>query len=134
MENKLNLKKIFFLILIFVSCENTDDIFFDEKIFDENFEKLSEKSKKKYIDSLFAEVNNRNDDSIKVKTLFDLSNQYYYLNDYKSSFTTSKNANEIATKLKDSLSIGKSLYYMGDCFTELYVFKLNWTFAKRVFS
>lgn len=48
--------------------------------------------------------------------LFEISAEYYYLNDTKNSFITSKHIFNLSQKIGDSVSIGRSLYYMGDCF------------------
>ncbi|WP_353148766.1 ATP-binding protein [Flavobacterium sp.] len=53
---------------------------------------------------------------MKVQYLFDVSNQYYFLKNYKLSITASKNAHLTALKIEDSLNLGRALYYIGDCY------------------
>jgi tetratricopeptide (TPR) repeat protein len=46
--------------------------------------------------------------------LFDLSTEYYYLNQYKKSLKVCKKALSKSILVKDTLGIAKSYYYMGD--------------------
>ena len=112
------MKKIFFLFLILISCNDSNNIIIDKNLFNDNYENLSYKQKMFFLDSLRIKTNGFSNNSIKLEQLFKIAAEYYYIKDYSSSYKTSKNAYTTAIKLKDSFSIGRSLYYMGDCFTE----------------
>lgn len=112
------MKKLLFIFLIFISCNRKGNTLFNEDSFNAKFEKVPEKQKKSYLDSLYSETINDKNDSIKLKKLFKIASEYYYLKENKSSFKASKKALESALIIKDSFSIGRSLYYMGDCFME----------------
>lgn len=112
------MKKILFFILLLFSCEKRNDSKFEKNIFSEKYENLSINQKKKYLDSIHIQLTQLNDDSTKINSLFDLSNKYYYLKDFKSSIKVSRDIHKTSEILKDSFNIGKSLYYMGDCFMD----------------
>jgi signal transduction histidine kinase len=115
------LKKIslYILFFIFLSCRDTKETSTIEKdIIPNDFNSYSNFEKKKYLDSIFNELIFSSDDSLKIKNLFEICNQYYYQKDYISSIKTSKEVFDSASKLKDSLNIGRSLYYIGDCYLD----------------
>ncbi len=88
------------------------------EILPKNFENYSIIEKNNFFDSIFNQTDNLNNDSIKIKFLFEISNQYFYLKNYYFSIKASKKAFETALKIKDSISMGRSLYYIGDCYLE----------------
>lgn len=88
------------------------------EILPKKFENYSIIEKNKFLDSIFNQANNKNNDSIKIKILFEISNQYFYLKNYIFSVEASKKAFETALIIKDSISMGRSLYYIGDCFLD----------------
>jgi signal transduction histidine kinase len=113
------LKNTFFLviiILLFYSCTNKKSSFSSESIYSNQYSNLPNQKKTKFLDSLKTDIEFIKDDSLKIKLLFEISAEYYYLNDTKNSFITSKQIFNLSQKIGDSVSIGRSLYYMGDCF------------------
>ncbi len=113
------MKKTFFLviiILLFYSCTNKKSSFSSESIYSNQYNNLTNQKKTKFLDSLKTDIQFIKDDSLKIKLLFEISAEYYYLNDTKNSFITSKQIFNLSQKIGDSVSIGRSLYYMGDCF------------------
>ncbi len=113
------MKKTFFLviiILLFYSCTNKKSSFSSESIYSNQYSNLPNQKKTKFLDSLKTDIEFIKDDSLKIKLLFEISAEYYYLNDTKNSFITSKQIFNLSQKIGDSVSIGRSLYYMGDCF------------------
>lgn len=88
------------------------------EILPKNFGNYSNIEKNSFLDSIFNQTDNQNNDSIKIKFLFEISNQYFYLKKYNFSIKASKKAFETALKIKDSISMGRSLYYIGDCYLE----------------
>jgi signal transduction histidine kinase len=108
---------VIFLILLIFSCnhkENSEN--FKKEIIPYNFDKFTPTKKNTYLKFLFDSISNLENDSLKVQYLFDVSNQYYFLKNYKLSITASKNAHLTALKIKDSLNLGRALYYIGDCY------------------
>ncbi len=113
------MKNTFFLviiILLFYSCTNKKSSFSSESIYSNQYSNLPNQKKTKFLDSLKTDIEFIKDDSLKIKLLFEISAEYYYLNDTKNSFITSKQIFNLSQKIGDSVSIGRSLYYMGDCF------------------
>ena len=88
------------------------------EILPKNFGNYSNIEKNNFLDSIFNQTDNQNNDSIKIKFLFEISNQYFYLKKYNFSIKATKKAFETALKIKDSISMGRSLYYIGDCYLE----------------
>ena len=104
------------LFIFFLSCQK-DTIDSSEKRF--NFEKLKNldrQSKILILDSLKNSVQPSQKDTITLKLLFDLSTEYYYLNESKKSHQVTLQALDIATKNNDSLKIAKAYYYIGDSY------------------
>lgn len=108
---------VIFLILLIYSCnhkENREN--FKKEIIPYNFDNFTSTKKNNYLKFLFDSISNLENDSLKVQYLFDVSNQYYFLKNYKLSITASKNAHLTSLKIKDSLNLGRALYYIGDCY------------------
>ena len=72
--------------------------------------------KNSYLDSLLLITTKINNDSINRKFLFDLSTEFYYLNQFNKSLKTSKRVLQLSILSKDTLGIAKSLYYIGDSY------------------
>ncbi len=68
------------------------------------------------LDSLLLITTKINNDSNSRKFLFDLSTEFYYLNQFNKSFKTSKRVLQLSIVSKDTLGIAKSLYYIGDSY------------------
>lgn len=112
------MKKILFIILFLFSCNDRENITIKNSIFNSKFESFSKEEKNFFLDSTYNEISDLKNDSIKIKYLFELSNQYYYVKNNKLSFKTSKEAYDIASSTKDSFNMGKAYYYIGDCFMD----------------
>ena len=113
------MKKYFIILLLFVYCHDKDNVsFMQNKLIPNNFNSLSLINKKKYLNSLRDTLLISQDDSLKIKYLFELSNQYYFLKDNKSSAEVSKIAYKTSIVTSDSISIGRALYYIGDCYMD----------------
>jgi signal transduction histidine kinase len=108
---------VIFLILLIYSCNHKENRGnFKKEIIPYNFDNFTSTKKNNYLKFLFDSISNLENDSLKVQYLFDVSNQYYFLKNYKLSITASKNAHLTALKIKDSLNLGRALYYIGDCY------------------
>ena len=108
----------FFIIIFFFSCKREDLIIKDKSILDSKYSTVSVTDKKKYLDSITTVLYSSSNDSLKINYLFEIAAEYYYLEDNKSSFETSKKIFDLAKKNADSVSMGRSLYYMGDCYED----------------
>lgn len=118
-KNSINLKKILFFTFILLSCNNkeTSNSNNMSTLFEKN-KNLSQQNKNNYLDSIFLESNKITSDSTKLKTLFELAAEYYYLENNTSSLKVSKEAYVKSVTLKDSINIGRALYYIGDCYLD----------------
>lgn len=115
------MKKTFFIFLIILiySCRKEEnDVNYERKIIPDNFDFFTIAKKNNYLKSLSDSISNLNNDSLKIKYLFDVSNQSYYLKNYELSIITSKNAYSTSLIIKDSLNLGRALYYIGDCYLD----------------
>lgn len=82
----------------------------DEYYAKESFEKTL------FLDSLHNLSLKLINDSVNRKFLFELSTQYYYLNDFQKSFEVNKQVLDLSANANDSLGIAKSYHFIGDCF------------------
>lgn len=105
-------------MILLNSCKKEGSNNVKKEIIHSDFKKFSLVKKNNYLDILFDSISNLNNDSIKTSYLFDLSNEYYYLKNYKYSVKASKNAYLNALKFNDSFSAGRALYYIGDCYMD----------------
>ncbi len=99
-------------------CNSSDRVSISSVFNEATFNALPTERKNHYLDSVLINLKQYKNDSIKSKLLFKISEEYYNLNNSKSSFETSVLAYETSAKLKDSFSMGRSLYYIGDYFRE----------------
>lgn len=117
--NPVKLKKlILILFALLYSCTERPEISSSRFNLPKNFNSLSLKDKHNILDKEFINIIERKNDSSKVNALLKLSNEYYYIEDYKLSIKVSKEISSITTLIGDSINLGKSLYYIGDCFMD----------------
>lgn len=116
--NKFILSSLFSVIYFSViSCVDKNNTEINYTSFNtEKYELLKKEDKIKYLDSLLKTSNSTYNDSLFKLKYFDLSNDYYNLNDYKKSIEVCKKALRLSRLTNDSLSIGKSYSYIGDCY------------------
>lgn len=115
------MKNTFILFIILVclcsSCKRHRDIGYNSSIFkSKNYTGLDSDKKKYFLDSLHTHITFLKNDSITRCYLIDLSAEYYYINQNKKSFNTSKKALEFAKRANDTMTIAKSYYYIGDTY------------------
>lgn len=117
---KKHLRKIYYILLVIVlatSCSREKDSNLNFNIFDSNtYQSLDVNNKIYFLDSVFLANNYAKNDSLNRNFLFDLSTEYYYLNQSKKSFKVCKKALELTSYISDSLGMAKSYYFMGDCY------------------
>ena len=109
---------IFLVILIYSCNQEKNEVIFKREIIPHKFDYFTLTEKNKCLKILSDSLSNLENDSLKIQYLFDISNQSYYLKNYKLSITTSKNAHSTALKIKDSINMGRALYYIGDCYLD----------------
>lgn len=108
-----------FLVILIYSCnQEKNEVIFKREIIPHKFDYFTLTEKNNCLKTLSDSLSNLENDSLKIQYLFDISNQSYYLKNYKLSITTSKNAYSTALKIKDSINIGRALYYIGDCYLD----------------
>jgi len=69
-----------------------------------------------FLDSLNTFSNTPKNDSLTRKFLFDLSNEYYYLNKNTKSLAVCQKVLQLSKQAKDTLEIAKSFNYIGDTY------------------
>lgn len=109
---------IFLVILIYSCNQEKNEVLFKREIIPHKFDYFTLTEKNNCLKTLSDSLSNLENDSLKIQYLFDISNQSYYLKNYKLSITTSKNAHSTALKIKDSINMGRALYYIGDCYLD----------------
>ena len=104
-------------IILFISCSYNKELGSRETLFDtkEYYNKESFE-KKIYLDSLNKLSNKIINDSTNRNFLFELSTQYYYLNQFQKSLEVNKKNLIFSIEARDSLGIAMSYYYIGDCY------------------
>lgn len=111
-------KLILILFVILYSCTDKHDVSSSQFKLSENYYNLTVKNKRNILNNEFSKIIKCKNDSSKVNALLKLSNEYYYIEDYKLSIKVSKEICSITKIIGDSLNLGKSLYYIGDCFMD----------------
>lgn len=107
---------LFITLLLSTSCKKQQVALTNDLILTKEYASLKSFQKKKFLDSISLKLPSFKNDSVKINYLFEIAAAYYYLNDSKSCFRTSKEIYRLALENHDSVSVGRSLYYMGDCY------------------
>lgn len=118
-EQKL-LKNIFFLLFLFLiigSCTRPSDATVSSLLFETNSYKAMNQDKKLvFLDSLNSFSRSFKNDSLTRKYLFDLSAEYYYLNENEKSLALCQEVLQFSEKAKDTLAIAQSYFFIGDTY------------------
>ena len=77
---------------------------------------MNQDKKLVFLDSLNSLSSLLKNDAISRKYLFDLSAEYYYLNNNKKSLAVCQKVLQLSKLAKDTMAIAKSFYYIGDTF------------------
>ncbi|MCU0350346.1 MAG: tetratricopeptide repeat protein [Flavobacterium sp.] len=106
---------ILFFSLTFVCCtqkkKTEKDTFLKE-----SYQSLERNEKIRVLDSLTFFIADHKADTSALNLLFDLSTEYYYLNESKKSFDVSQKAFIMAETLKDTFKMARANYYIGDSY------------------
>jgi thioredoxin-related protein len=115
------MKKIIFVLFIISlsSCYKKDNKSSKTIVFPYNeYNQLLGKQKKEFLDSLYKDVETVPNNEQGVKYLFDLSTEYYYINDFPKSLKISRDLLEIAKDKSDTLNIAKAYSFIGDTYDQ----------------
>jgi signal transduction histidine kinase len=108
---------ICFSLLLIISCKQDNICVLNSNLFQRDVYKKSKTELKiQYLDSLEGITNEVHNDSILRSFLFDLSNEYYYQNQNKKSFTVCKKILSLSKTSRDTFSIAKAYSYIGDTY------------------
>jgi len=112
---------IFFLFAFLVCCTKPKDTSISSLVFEnKNYKAMDDDKKLLFLDSLNTFSNTPKNDSITRKFLFDLSNEYYYLNKNEKSLTVCQKVLQLSEQARDTLEIAKSYNYIGDSYDVSY--------------
>ena len=106
---------IFCTYLVFISCNEKKKVAPAADLFqNKNFVSKTATSKLIFLDSLQQASQTIFNDSVARNFLFDLSTEYFNLNQNQKSATVCKQVLQLSIVAKDTLSIAKSYSYLGD--------------------
>ena len=113
----LSLLLVFTLILF--SCEDKKNPNFNSSYFQNSkFDNLELNEKKDKLDSLKGNIIGMSPTNPNINYLFDLSNKYYYLNEFSNSIEVCKQIVKLSESINDTLLIAKSYNYIGDAYDQ----------------
>lgn len=108
---------LFFLFIFLSSCTKPKIANISSSIFENKVYRVKNPNEKlKFLDSLNSFSNSLKNDSLTRKLLFDLSSEYYYLNQSTESLSVSQRILKLSEQAKDTSAIAKSYYYIGDTY------------------
>lgn len=108
---------LFFLFIFLSSCTKSKIANISSSIFENKVYRIKNPNEKlKFLDSLNSFSNSLKNDSLTRKFLFDLSSEYYYLNQNTESLSVSQRILKLSEQAKDTSAIAKSYYYIGDTY------------------
>lgn len=114
---KLKFLLLFLYFLCFISCEKNKAIDINAKLFQNKIYKNKNKELKiKFLDSINSISNQTKNDSVFRNFLFDLSSEYYYLNENKKSLNVGKKILQLSNIAKDTFSKARANSYIGDTY------------------
>jgi hypothetical protein len=119
---KKDLKKyqvlvIYFGCLLVMSCNKDKDVNLNYKLFQgKSYQNNKPKLKIKFLDSISSLSNRMPNDSLYRHFLFDLSNEYYYLNEYSKSLEVSKKILHFSIVVNDTFTVARAYSYIGDIY------------------
>ena len=114
------MKRYIFILLALslFSCFKKENVNLNANFPYDEYNKLLGKQKRKFLDSLYKDVATIPNNGQGVKYLFDLSTEYYYINDFAKSLIISRDLLKIATDKSDTLNIAKSYSFIGDTYAQ----------------
>ena len=114
---KYQFYKLIILTTFLISCSDKKDIRLSSSVFSSQpYLTMDLDEKRIFLDSLLKTSSLSINDSLNQNFLFDLSTEFYFLNQTEKSFKVCKNALYLSLKARDTLGIAKSYYHIGDSF------------------
>jgi signal transduction histidine kinase len=108
---------IYFSFGLILSCNQEKVKSMNYKLFqNKDYQNNTNELKIKFLDSIFEHSKRMPNDTLYRNFLFNLSSEYYYLNEYSKSFEVSKKILLLSGIAKDTFSIARAYSYMGDTF------------------
>ena len=108
---------LFALFFILTFCSKKEKVNYDTSIFSSNsYSILDVKHKKIFLDSIDSSLKFSTNDSLNRSFLFNLSAEYFFINDIDKSLEVSRRIHDLSKIAKDTFSLARSYYYIGDCY------------------
>lgn len=108
---------IYFICVLILSCNQEEDKVMNYNLFHNNDYKNNKPELKiKFLDSIFKHSVKMPNDTLYRNFLFDLSGEYYYLNEYLRSNKVNKKILLLSGIAKDTFSIARAYSYIGDTY------------------
>jgi signal transduction histidine kinase len=119
-KNKLrNYNFIYYFTILYLvfSCQKDNIGIVNSSLFQTvSYKKSSSLKKIKLLDSLVSISSQNRNDSTYRKFLFDLSDEYYFNNENKKSYSITQKVLNLSLNAKDTVSIAKAYSYIGDSY------------------
>ncbi len=107
------------LSILLYSCSKREALNINSAIFaNKEYEIQNQNNKIVFLDSLSKNLEELPTDSISINFLFDLSTEYYFLNENSKSLQININALKRSNKISDTISIAKAYNYIGDAYEQ----------------
>ncbi len=115
--NKPKILIVFTICFLVIACNQHKVEGLNSKLFlNERYKKNNLKFKLNYLDSLFEISNKIPNDTVCRHFLFDLSSEYYYLNQFSKSSEVSKINIQLSSIAKDTFSLARAYSHLGDTY------------------
>lgn len=106
-----------FLFFVFISCNRENKHKTEKSLWaSQEINTLTTNQKRSFLDSISRELENEKKDSLKIDNYLKIALEYFYIDDFASSYSASTKALKFAKAFKDSSSIAKALFYLGDTY------------------
>lgn len=103
------------MLFLLFSCQKEYNRKIDSSLFQTDiYKKINSLEKINFLDSLASNSTQNRNDSLYRKFLFDLSDEYYYINQNKKSYSISQRVLKPSLNANDTVSIAKAYSYIGD--------------------
>ena len=115
--NKHKILIVFFVCYLVIACNQHKAKGVNSKLFqNERYKKNNVEYKLNYLDSLFEISNKMPNDTVCRHFLFDLSFEYYYLNEFPKSSKVSQKNIYLSSIAKDTFSLATAYSHLGDTY------------------
>ena len=109
------------LSILLYSCSKREELNITPTIFTtKEYESQNKYRKIVFLDSLSKDIEELPSDQKSINFLFDLSTEYYFLNENSKSLQVTINALKRSNNISDTISIAKSYNFIGDAYEQEY--------------